>query len=78
MAGGNRSLRATGAKFGGFSVDERDDLKRFAPKLELVAIARTPEMPGYAKLPLGTRMVVRVVNAFPSLRKRSRIFLYRF
>src|SRR5262249_28410773 len=63
MARGNRSLRATGATFGGFGVDDPDELKRFAPTLELVRIARTPEMPGYAKLPLATRAAARVVDS---------------
>lgn len=78
MAGANRSVRATGATFGGFSVDDPQELKKVAPKLELVKESRTPEMPGYSKLPLATRALVRVFDFFPSLRKLSRLLLYRF
>lgn len=78
MARGNRSVRATGAAFGGFSVDHPQDLKQVAPKLELVQESRTPEMPGYAKLPAATRALVRVFDFFPGLRKLSRLLYYRF
>jgi O-methyltransferase involved in polyketide biosynthesis len=78
MARGNRSIRATGATFGGFSVDDPQALKQVAPKLELVKESRTPEMPGYAKLPLAMRALVRVFDFFPGLRKLSRLLLYRF
>jgi O-methyltransferase involved in polyketide biosynthesis len=78
MAGANRSIRATGATFGGFSVDDPQELKKVAPKLEFVKESRTPEMPGYAKLPLAMRALVRVFDFFPSLRKLSRLLLYRF
>lgn len=78
MARGNRSIRATGATFGGFSVDDPQALKQIAPKLELVKESRTPEMPGYAKLPLAMRALVRVFDFFPGLRKLSRLLLYRF
>lgn len=78
MAGANRSVRATGATFGGFSVDDPQELKKVAPKLELVKESRTPEMPGYSKLPLAMRALVRVFDFFPGLRKLSRMLLYRF
>jgi O-methyltransferase involved in polyketide biosynthesis len=78
MARGNRSVRATGAAFGGFSVDHPQDLKQIAPKLEFVKESRTPEMPGYAKLPAATRALVRVFDFFPGLRKLSRLLYYRF
>lgn len=78
MARGNRSIRATGATFGGFSVDDPQALKQVAPRLELVKESRTPEMPGYAKLPLAMRALVRVFDFFPGLRKLSRLLLYRF
>src|SRR6185436_3517633 len=76
MAGGNRSLRATGATFGGFSVDDPQELKKVVPKLEFVKAARTPEMPGYSKLLLAMRALVRIFDSFPSLRKLSRLLLY--
>jgi len=78
MARGNRSVRATGATFGGFAIDDPQELKKVAPKLELAEDVRTPDLPGYAKLPLATRALVRVVDSIPSLRKLSRILMYRF
>ncbi len=78
LARRNRSIRATGATFGGFSVDDPRALKQVAPRLEFVKESRTPEMPGYAKLPLGMRAAVRVFDFFPRLRKLSRLLLYRF
>lgn len=78
MAKGNRSLRATGATFGGFSVSDPEELKKVAPRLELVKTARTPELPGYSKLPLATRALVRLFDSVESLRKLSWILLYRF
>ena len=36
MAGANRSIRATGATFGGFSVDDPQELQKVAPKLKFV------------------------------------------
>lgn len=78
MAGANRSIRATGASFGGWYVNDPQDIKLVAPKLELVTETRTPELPGYSKLPPATRALVRVFDAFPGLRRMSRLLLYRF
>lgn len=78
MAGANRSIRATGASFGGWCIDDPQDIKNVAPKLELVEIPRIPELPGYSKLPWTMRAIVRVFDFFPSLRKLSRLLLYRF
>lgn len=78
MANRNKSIQATGATFGGFAINEPDELKVVAPKLQFVKETRTPELPGYAKLPLGMRALVRVFDSIPSLRKLSRIVMYRF
>lgn len=78
MAGANPTLRATGAAFGGWYVDDPRDLTRVAPKLELVVETRTPQLPGYDRLPWATRALVRLFDAVPSLRRLSRLLLYRF
>jgi O-methyltransferase involved in polyketide biosynthesis len=78
MARWNRGIRATGAAFGGFSVGDPRELKRVAPKLELIKEARTPQMPGYSKLPPAMRALVRVFDSIPSLRKLVRLLLFRF
>lgn len=78
MANRNKSIQATGATFGGFAINEPEELKTVAPKLQFVKETRTPELPGYAKLPVGMRALVRVFDAIPSLRKLSRIVMYRF
>ena len=78
MAGLNPSLRATGATFGGFSVDDPRELRKVAPRLEFVTASRTPGMPGYSKLPRTKRALVRVFDSVPALRKLGRLLLYRF
>lgn len=78
MARLNPSVRATGATFGGFSVDDPRELRKVAPRLEFAHAARTPDMPGYSKLPLTKRALVRVFDSVPGLRKLGRLLLYRF
>ncbi len=78
MANRNKSIRETGATFGGFAISEPDDLMQVAPKLQFVKETRTPEMPGYSKQPAFVRALVRVFDAVPSLRKLSRIVMLRF
>lgn len=74
----NPGLRATGATFGGFSVADPRELREVAPRLEFVTESRTPNMPGYSKLPLTKRALVRVFDTVPRLRKLGRLLLYRF
>ncbi len=77
MAGASPPVRATGATFG-WGIDDPNDIKTFAPRLELVTECRTPDLPGYAKLPWNMRLIVRAMEPFPALRRLNRVLLYRF
>jgi methyltransferase (TIGR00027 family) len=73
----DRSVSATGAAFG-WTIDDPHDIKRLAPKLELVREFRTQEFVGYSRLPGVLRAVVRLMDPFPGLRRMNRVLLYRF
>ena len=77
MAGADRAVSATGAEFG-WGLDDPDDVKKFAPKMELVAELSSPQLPGHERLPLVMRVLVRVMEPFPKLRRLNRLLLYRF
>lgn len=77
MAGADKAVSATGATFG-WGLDDPDGVKRFAPKLELVAELSTPQFAGYERLPFVLRVVSRAMQPFPNLRRLNRLLLYRF
>jgi O-methyltransferase involved in polyketide biosynthesis len=77
MAGADKAVSATGATFG-WGLDDPDDVKRFAPKLELVEELSSPHFAGFERLPLVLRLVSRAMEPFPNLRRLNRLLLYRF
>jgi O-methyltransferase involved in polyketide biosynthesis len=77
MAGADRAVSATGAEFG-WGLDDPDDVKKFAPKMELIAELSSSQLPGHERLPLVMRALVRVMEPFPKLRRLNRLLLYRF
>jgi len=77
MAKLDPAVSATGATFG-WGLDNPDDIKAFAPKMELVIETHTPDLPGYSKLPWIMRAVVRSMEPFTPLRRLNRLLLYRF
>jgi O-methyltransferase involved in polyketide biosynthesis len=77
MAGSDRAVSATGAKFG-WGLDDPNDVKKFAPKMELIVEASSSQLLGYERLPLIMRALVRVIELFPSLRRLNRLLLYKF
>jgi len=77
MAGTSKSVSATGAQFG-WGLDDPNDVKRSAPKMELVAELSTPQLPAYERLPLAMRALVKAMEPFPKLRRMNRLLLYRF
>ena len=52
MGGADKAVSATGAKFG-WGLDDPEDVKRFAPRLELVAELSSSQFAGFERLPLG-------------------------
>ncbi len=77
MAGADRAVSGTGAKFG-WGLDDPNDVKKFAPKMELIVEASSPQLPGFERLPLVMRALVRMMEPFPKLRRLNRLLLYRF
>jgi len=45
--------------------------------LELIVEAATSQMPGFERLPLGMRLLVRAMEPFSGLRRLNRLLLYR-
>lgn|SRR5574341_47801 len=77
LAKANPSVRATGASFG-WGINYAEDIKRLDPRLEVIVESRTPELPGYSRLPAATRALVRVFDLIPALRRANRLLRYRF
>ncbi len=77
MARADRAVGATGAKFG-WGLDNPNDVKKSAPRLELIIEVSNSQLPGYERLPLAMRVVVRAMELFPQLRRLNRLLLYRF
>jgi hypothetical protein len=77
MAKADPSVRVTGASFG-WGIDDTRDIKQLDARLELVTELRTPDLPGYSKLPGAMRVLVRVMDPIPALRRLNRLLLYRF
>jgi O-methyltransferase involved in polyketide biosynthesis len=77
MARMSSSIRATGASFS-WGISHAHDIKRLDPKITLIRKLRTPELPGYAKLPWSLRALVRLVGTIPTVRRMHRLLLYRF
>jgi O-methyltransferase involved in polyketide biosynthesis len=77
LAGADKAVSATGAKFG-WGLDDPGDVKKFAPRMELIVEASTPQLPDHARLPIVMRALVRAMEPFPKLRRLNRLLLYRF
>lgn len=77
MAKADPSVHATGASFH-WGIDDPRDLKHLEPRLELVTEVRTPDLPGYCRLPWAMRTLVRVMDPIPALRRLNRLLLYQF
>ncbi len=69
--GANRSVKATGARFG-WGVDNPNDVKQFAPKMELLAEQSKSQMPDWRRLPTALQVLVQVMELFPKLRRMNR------
>jgi O-methyltransferase involved in polyketide biosynthesis len=77
LAKADPSVRATGASFR-WGIDDPRDIKHLEPRLELVTEVRTPDLPGYSRLPWAMRALVRMMDPIPALRRLNRLLLYRF
>jgi O-methyltransferase involved in polyketide biosynthesis len=77
MAGADKAVSATGAKFG-WGLDDPNDVKQFAPRMELIAELSTPRLPFHERLPLVLQIITWAMEPFPMLRRLNRLLLYRF
>jgi O-methyltransferase involved in polyketide biosynthesis len=73
----DQSVGATGASFG-WTIDDPQDIRQLAPRLDLIREFRTQEFEGYARFPGVLRAVVGLMDPFPALRRMNRVLLYRF
>lgn len=71
------TVKGTGASYK-WGIDDPQDIKKLEPRLELIAELRTPDLVGYARLPVALRALTRVMDAIPTLRRMNRLLIYRF
>lgn len=76
----NRMVRATGATLH-WSLEDPRELERLVPGLELVE-EQLPYAPAqraqFARFSFPSRLAIRIIHAFPALRKMGRLLRYRF
>ena len=77
MGRADKAVSATGAEFR-WGLDNPNDVKKFAPKMELIAELSSAHLPGHERLPMVMRAVVQAIEPFPALRRLNRLLLYRF
>jgi O-methyltransferase involved in polyketide biosynthesis len=77
MGRADKAVRATGAEFR-WGLDDPNDVKKYAPKMELMAELSSAQLPGHERLPLVMRALVEAMEPFPALRRLNRLLLYRF
>jgi O-methyltransferase involved in polyketide biosynthesis len=73
-----RAIKATGAKTGGWGIDDPHDLERWVPGLSFVAAQGFMDLPELARAPLAARVLVKVMRHFRWFRDAGLILHYRF
>ena len=73
----DKAVSATGAEFR-WGLDDPIDVKKYAPKMELIAELSSAQLPGHERLPLVMRALIQVMEPFPALRRLNRLLLFRF
>ncbi len=77
MGRADKAVSATGAEFR-WGLDDPNDVKRFAPTMELIAELSSAQLPGHERLPFVMRVLIQVMEPFPAVRRLNRLLLYRF
>ena len=72
-----RGIKGTGATFG-WAIDDPQDIRKLEPRLQLTKEFRTAELVAYTRMSWAMRTLVRVMDAFPTLRRMNRVLLYQF
>jgi O-methyltransferase involved in polyketide biosynthesis len=71
------SVANTGARFFRWGMDDPEEIKQLEPRLKLIADAKASQLAGYSRMPWTTRLVVRLMDTIPAMR-RTRCLLYMF
>jgi O-methyltransferase involved in polyketide biosynthesis len=74
-AGSN--VGGTGAAYK-WGLDDPQDIKQFEPKLELIKEFRPSELVAFSRFPLWWRVLFRVQEVNPTLRRMERTLVYRY
>lgn len=74
-AGSN--VGGTGATYK-WGLDDPQDIKRLEPELELIKEFRPSEMVSFSRFPLWWRILYRVQEVSPTLRRMERTLIYRY
>ena len=73
----HHSIRATGASFG-WAIDDPHEIEKWNPRLQLVMEIALTDSAAISKLLWWQRMVLRVVNHIPAMKRAHRLLRYRF
>jgi len=73
-----RAIKATGARTGGWGIDDPRDLETWIPGLTLVAARGYFDLPELTRASVGVRAAVRVMRLVPVLRDMGLMLRYRF
>ena len=77
-------VKRTGSNVGGtgatykWGLDDPQDIRQLEPKLELIKEFRPSEQVAFSRFPLWWRVLYRVQEVNPTLRRMERIIVYRF
>jgi len=77
-------VKRVGANVGGtgatykWGLDDPQDIKQLEPKLELIKEFRPSEMVAFSRFPLWWRMLYRIQEVNPTLRRMERTIVYRY
>ncbi len=77
-------VKRTGSNVGGtgatykWGLDDPQDIKQLEPKLQLVREFRPSEQVSFSRFPFWWRLLYRVQELFPTLRRMERPIVYRF
>ena len=77
-------LKRAGSNVGGtgatykWSLDDPQDIKQLEPKLELVKEFKSSELVAFSRFPLWIRVLFRVIEINPTLRRMNRPLVYRY
>lgn len=74
-AGSN--VGGTGATYR-WGLDDPQDIKQLEPKLELVKEFKPSELVAFSRFPLWWRVLYRVLEVNPTLRRMERVLVYRY